>query len=208
MEYASLLAGLQSYDKDNIVGGLAMDLSRPIKGLVFASAIILATGGMAHAACYGPQQQLPAATVAQFTGDPAALLTRFPIGGAQMISMVRDLVASDPTTLPLILDLITNANGDQINAIGTGLGQSALICVRTDQAFANEIQQMVAAIDNQALKLAFAAVFGDQGIGAVTGGGGLGVGGGGGQTSTTSGIDLLQSASKKTRLVTKSNSRW
>jgi hypothetical protein len=79
-----------------------------------------------------------------------------------MISLVRDLVASDPATLPLVLDLTAIGNADQINAIGTGLGQAALVSVRIDQLFANEIQQMVMASNNQSLVLAFTEVLGDQ----------------------------------------------
>ena len=96
-----------------------------------------------------------------------------------MISMVRDLVASDQTALPLVLDLSANGNPDQINAIGTGLGQAALVCSRIDQLFANEIQQMVAASNNRSLVLAFTEVLGDQQLAAAEGGGGGGGGGGG-----------------------------
>ena len=96
-----------------------------------------------------------------------------------MISMVRDLIASDPATLPLVLDLSAHGNPDQINAIGTGLGQAALVCSRIDQLFANEIQQMVAASNNRSLVLAFTEVLGDQQLAAAEGGGGGGGGGGG-----------------------------
>jgi hypothetical protein len=98
-----------------------------------------------------------------------------------MIFMVRDLVASDQATLPLVLDLSANGNPDQINAIGTGLGQAALVCSRIDQLFANEIPQMVAASNNQSLVLAFTDLLGDQQLAAAESGGGGG-GGGGGRT--------------------------
>jgi hypothetical protein len=121
-------------------------LRRPAGALALAIAafILLAGGSSARAACYGPQQQLPAPTIAQFTANPAQLLTQYPNGGPEMISTIRDLVASDPTTLPLILSLLPNASTGGLNAIGTGLGQAALICVHTDQAFATEIQQALA----------------------------------------------------------------
>ena len=79
-----------------------------------------------------------------------------------MISMVRDLVASDQAALPLVLDLSAKGNPDQVNAIGTGLGQAALVCSRIDQLFANEIQQMVAASNNRSLSLPLRRVLGDQ----------------------------------------------
>lgn len=162
-------------------------------GLVAAAVLVMvAVAAPARAACYGPQQQLPAAALTQFKADPAQILKQFPSGGAQMISMIRDLVASDPTTLPLILDLAAKANADQINAIGTGLGDGALICVKTDQAFATEIQQMVAALGNETLAQAFTGVLGDQGIASVGGGGGGGAGGGGEEgTGSSSGGGFL-----------------
>jgi hypothetical protein len=152
-----------------------------------ATLALLSVGEAAQAACYGAGQALPAQVVSRFISDPARLLTQFPNGGPQMISLIRDLVASDPGTLPLIVDLNPKANADQTQAIGTGLGQAALVCARTAQAFANEIRQMIVATNNQPLTQAFGAVMGDQYLGAA----GPSVGGGGagatGQTGPTGG---------------------
>ena len=137
-----------------------------ILALAIASSLVFVTSGKAQVVCYGPQDQLPAQTVADFVANPAQLLQQFPNGGPDFIPKIRDYVASGPATLPLILNLAGPSNPTQIDAIGTGLGQAALVCVRTDQAYANEIQQAVAAINNDALMLAFAAVFGDKPIGA------------------------------------------
>jgi hypothetical protein len=158
-------------------------LKRPVRGLALATLLVVAASGFAQAGCYGSQQQLPANTVARFTANPAQLLSEYPNGGGQTISLVRDLVASDPATLPLVLDLSAKSNADQVNSIGTGLGQAALVCSRSDQTFANEIQQMVAALNNQALALAFTEVLGDQQLAAA--GPGAGGGGGGGPTGET-----------------------
>lgn len=133
----------------------------PVRGLILAM-LLIAASGVAHAACYSSRQQLPVATIAQFTADPEQLLSRDPNGGAPMVSMVRDLVASDPATLPLVLDLSEYGDVDQINSIGAGLGQAALICSRTDPTFTKDIQQMIAAVNNLHLTLAFADVFGDE----------------------------------------------
>ena len=141
--------------------------NRPVQVLALALFLVLAASEFADAACYNSQQALPAKTIAQFRSDPAQLLSEHPRGGARMISMVRDLVASDQAALPLVLDLSANGNPDQINAIGTGLGQAALVCSRIDQLFANEIQQMVAASNNQSLALAFTEVLGDQQLAAA-----------------------------------------
>jgi hypothetical protein len=133
-----------------------------VRDLALATPLIIAVSGFAQAACYNSGQQLPADTVAQFTADPAQLQSKYPNGGARMVSMVRDLVASDSAMLPLVLDLSANSNADQINAIGAGLGQAALVCSRRDPTFANEIHQMVAAINNQPLAVTFAAVIADS----------------------------------------------
>lgn len=164
-------------------------LKRPVRGLALATLLVVAASGFAQAGCYGSQQQLPANTVARFTANPAQLLSEYPNGGGQMISLVRDLVASDPATLPLVLDLSAKSNTDQVNSIGTGLGQAALVCSRSDQTFANQIQQMVAALNNQALALAFTEVLGDQQLAAAgPGAGGGGGGGGGGPTGVIAGF--------------------
>jgi hypothetical protein len=98
----------------------------------------------AFAAVYTPQQALPAQTIKEFLSDPNSLLTQFPDGGAQMIARVRDLAASDPATLDPIIALLASSNGKQATSIGTGLGQVALMAVRTDQAYAASIQEALA----------------------------------------------------------------
>src|ERR1700730_3627707 len=151
--------------------------------LAIVISAVMVTGGTAQVACYGPREQLPAQAVADFIANPGQLLQQFPNGGPDIISQIRDLAASSPATLPVILSLIATADPTQVDAIGTGLGQAALVCVRTDQNYATEIQQAVTAMNNNALTLAFAAVLGDKPIGGLGGGAGGGGGGGGGPTS-------------------------
>jgi len=98
----------------------------------------------AAAAVYSPKQALSAPVIQEFLANPSALLTQYPIGGAQMIARVRDLAASDPSTLNPIVGLLATANANQSTAIGTGLGQVALMAVKTDQAYANQIQEAIA----------------------------------------------------------------
>jgi hypothetical protein len=147
--------------------------------LALAAPIVVGTESRAQVSCYGPSDQLPAEDVGNFQQHPEQLLSQYPDGGAELISRIRDLVATSPAALQTILKLVETANATQIDAIGTGLGQAALACVRTYQHFAIEIQQAVAALDNGALQLAFEAVLGDKAIGSAGGGGG----GGGGPTS-------------------------
>ena len=57
---------------------------------------------------------------------------------------MRDLVASDDATLNPLLGLLEGANSDQAAAIGTALGQAALLAVKVDQAYAARIQDAMA----------------------------------------------------------------
>jgi hypothetical protein len=104
----------------------------------------MAIWSTAHAAVYSPQQALPAPVIHDFLAEPNALLRQYPEGGAQMIARVRDIAASDPTTLNAFIGLLATANPSQSTAIGTGLGQVALMAVKNDQAYANQIQEAIA----------------------------------------------------------------
>jgi FecR protein len=99
----------------------------------------------AAAALYAPQQALPAKTVHDFIASPGTLLAQYPGGGPEMISRVRDLAASNPATLNVIVGLLGSANHEQSIAIGTGLGQAAIMAVKTDQAYATQIQEALGA---------------------------------------------------------------
>lgn len=150
-------------------------------GAVMAGLIVAATPS-AEAAIYSPQQAMPADAIQQFLSNPSGFLAQYPNGGPQMSKVVRDLVASDPKTLNALIGLLSQANPDQASAIGTGLGQVALMAVGSDQDFANQIQTLVAQSGNTGALVAFSAVVGgDIKLAAATGGGG---GGGGGEEGT------------------------
>lgn len=140
---------------------------------------LVGSAGAANAACYAPQQQLPASDVRSFLDNPNGLLSQNPNGGGEMISRVRDLAASDPATLSAVMGLLATANTSQQSAIGSGLGQAYRVCIRPDQTFATQIQQAMVGATSQNAKDSFAAVNPDSQIGAV-GGGGAGAGGAGG----------------------------
>jgi hypothetical protein len=137
------------------------------------------SGHAAYAAAYGPGQQMPVTTIAQFAANPMQVLTEFPDGGVRLANRLRDLVASDPATLATVLSLLPNANLDQKAAMGTALAQATRLYgrtgIETDRQFALQIQQAVANTQDSDLIVAFAAAAGDRPIGA----GGLGVSGGG-----------------------------
>jgi hypothetical protein len=170
------------------LGSFPMQYSRAIVhaafGAVMAGLVVAATPS-AEAAIYSPQQALPADAIQQFLSNPSGFLTQYPNGGPQMSRAVKDLVASDPQTLNTLITLLSQANPDQASAIGTGLGQVALLAVDTDQAFAVQIQTAIAQSGNTGALVAFSAVVGgDIKLAAATGGAG---GGGGGEEQTGTG---------------------
>ena len=161
-----------------------------VAGLVrctLCAAVILgslpASAPLALSAVYTPRQALPVETIQQFLTNPEGLLSQYPDGGPLMVARVKDLVASDPTTVDSILALLKSANQEQASAIGTGLGQVALMTVAQDQAFATDLQTKVAQAGNTAAIVAFSAVVGgDIKLAAA------GPGGGGGESQTGGGI--------------------
>jgi hypothetical protein len=176
---------------------------RAIAAVSFA-AMVSAAG----AAIYEPQQQLPAAIMDAFKANPSQLLQAYPQGGAEMISRVRDIGASDPSTVALLIGLLKTADPQtQVPAIATGLAQLAKLALKNDQAFATEIQNAIGQSGVQVAIDAFRGALGDVAIGAAGGAGGGGGGGGagtggGGPTGTSaaggggsSGLETFATAS-------------
>ena len=110
--------------------------------------------------------------------SPGQVLGQFRDGGAEMVKQVRDLVAANKDAVAAIIAFARTANEDQRKAIAEGLAQTAKASAQSDPAFANQIQQAVAASGLPEFAKAYAEAAGDTGT-ASTGGGG---GGGGGQT--------------------------
>lgn len=122
--------------------------------------------------------------VAAFLADPASLLALYPRGGGSMVADVRDFVVADLQVLDPLLALVPNANRDQKNAIGTGLGLAAMSLVRTNPKAGTIIQQALAKLDDKVLIAAYIAVTGDEQLAAA----GPGAGGspGAGESATGS----------------------
>ncbi|MGY3412392.1 hypothetical protein ACVWZV_008505 [Bradyrhizobium sp. GM5.1] len=148
-----------------------------------AAALAATISSAASAAVYPPQRQLPATVISEFKATPGTLLTQYP-AGAQLISRVRDLGASDPTTLPALIALLKDpaTTKDQIRAITAGLAQLARMAAASDQAFATEIQAAIANTGNADVIAAYQATTGDVAIAAAGGGAGGGGSGAGGPT--------------------------
>ncbi|QPF87109.1 hypothetical protein IC762_12765 [Bradyrhizobium genosp. L] len=155
--------------------------------LAAAAAVAATISTAASAAVYPPQRQLPPQVITDFKASPKTLLQQYQ-GGPQLISRVRDLGASDPTTLPGIISLLTDptTTKEQVRAIVAGLAQVARMAASTDQAYANEIQTAIAGTKNADVIAAYQAATGDVAI-AASGGGGAGGGGSGAGGSTGTG---------------------
>ncbi|MGX1166182.1 hypothetical protein AB7M16_002448 [Bradyrhizobium sp. USDA 372] len=165
-----------------------MNVIRIALRMAAAAAVAATIATAASAAVYPPQRQLPATVISDFKAAPNSLLQQYPTGGPQLISRVRDLGASDPTTLPGLIALLKDpaTTKDQMRAIVAGLAQVARMAAQQDQAYANEIQTAIAGTGNPDVIAAYQAATGDVAI-AATGGGGAGGGGSGsgGPTGTS-----------------------
>jgi hypothetical protein len=153
--------------------------STSICAVAMAMAVAMTLGTVSTASA----QQPPASTASTFLANPSQILQQFPKGGPEMETRIRELAVSDPATLQVILNLLATANKDQKSAIGAGLAQAAKIVVRTNPAYANQIQQAVTQTKDQDAVLAFTSVIGDIQLGGVGGGPGGGGGAIGGQTN-------------------------
>lgn len=164
-----------------------MSVIRNALRMAAAAALAATITSAANAAIYPPQRQLPATVITEFKAAPTSLLQQYPAGGPQLISRVRDLGASDPTTLPGLIALLKDpaTTKDQMNAIVAGLAQVARMAAQQDQAYANEIQTAIAGTGNPDVIAAYQAATGDVAIAAAGGGAGGGGSGGGGPTGTS-----------------------
>ncbi len=154
-------------------------------GAAAVAVSLTVSANVAQAACYTPQQAVSPQEISSFLGNPGRILQQHAAGGPELITQVRDLVASDPSTLAPILGLLSNASKEQKTAIGSGLAQAAKICVRPDQEYASRIQQAVAESKDQDVVVAYAAVTGEQPTAAI--GGAPSGGASGGQTNPLGG---------------------
>lgn len=155
--------------------------------MVLTAAFAITVTTATNAAIYPPSRQLAAQTISDFKASPASLLQQFAAGGAQMISRVRDLGASDPTTVPALIALLRDptTTKEQMRAIVAGLAQLARMAAQQDQAFASEIQAAIAGTGNPDVIAAYQAATGDVQIAATGGGAGGGGTGAGGPTGNS-----------------------
>lgn len=146
-----------------------------IRALLLSAACVslLMSGNIANS----QRAPLPTMTVAQFTANPAALLTH----SRHLTADVEALLVADHSLYTPIVGLLAIATPDQQTDILNGLGKVALSTQVTDRTFAQSIQQAVALTNNQGWIAALAVAIGGVAIGSANGPGG-GTSGGGGQT--------------------------
>lgn len=120
-----------------------------------------------------------AATVDEFLANPTQVMAQYPNGGAELISLIRDVATSHPEALATITSLLSSGSVDQQSAVGSGLGQAYKIVLNTDQAYAAQIAAAVGGSSSDNAKTAYSGATGNVSI-ASTGGGAAGGGGSGG----------------------------
>ncbi|ULK95940.1 hypothetical protein [Bradyrhizobium sp. I71] len=157
-----------------------------------AATVLISQGAMA--ACLSPDKQMSPQAISDFLNNPAAMLNdpananpNPKAAGDSFTRIIENLVASDPRTLPAVIELLKTANVAQQGAIGTGLGSAANDCNVPDPKFAADIAEALAKATSTPAQTNFALATGKP-IGSVAAGGaggGVSSGGVGGSTNPT-----------------------
>lgn len=130
----------------------------------------------------------------KFLSDPSSLLTQNSLGGLPLSNTVRLIAASNSDALATLVGLAKTSSGPQSASIGSGLASAVAACTPSNPQYADQIQQAIAASNNQALITAFAdssnqiktAAINGAGAGGALGGGTTGDIGGSGNTNGSS----------------------
>jgi hypothetical protein len=153
--------------------------------LILAAVVTTALSHGASAACLAPDKQMSPQAVSNFLNNPAALMSVSDDANYDgLATSIQNLVASNSAALPLVMELLKNANVPQQKAIGAGLGNAANLCNVPDPKFATEIADALAKATSTPAQIQFALITGKP-TGSVAGGGtgGVSSGGVGGSTN-------------------------
>lgn len=137
-------------------------------------------------ACSPNSNLVTAERATQFLEHPDLLLNQYKEGQGGLASEIRDFLTIRPETIEGIASLAKASSADQSRAIGAGLGTAASVCVLTQPAFAQQIQEVVLKTENPGLIQSFVSITGDIPTEAITGadpGGDTTAGGGEGTTT-------------------------
>ena len=149
-----------------IVGMRKPSRTTALQALIVMGSVALSS--VANATCYPASAKLPDTEIQAFLKNPNGLLSAYENGGGLLVSVVRDLVASDNSALSLVVGLLASANPRQREAIGSGLGLAAQICLVPEQAYAGQIQaSLVETADTVALTAFVASVGQTTGTSAI-----------------------------------------
>ena len=156
-------------------------LSRAAAGAVVGAFMFTALG----------TTHVQAATVDEFLANPTQVMAQYPNGGADLISLIRDVATSHPEALSTLTGLLSSGTADQQAAVGSGMGQAYKIVLNTDQAYASQIAAAVGNSSSDSAKTAYSGATGNVAIGSAGagagGGGSGGTAGGSGSGGTPSG---------------------
>lgn len=140
-----------------------------------------ATGG-----CVPNTSPISAERATSFLENPGALLDQYKDGQGSLASEIRDMLTMRPETVEGMVTLAKAGSADQSRAIGAGMGTAASVCVLTQPAIAQQIQEAVLKTENPGLIQAFVSITGDIPTEAITGADPTGnTTGGGGRGSDT-----------------------
>jgi len=160
--------------------------------------VAMFSGLQAQAACTSPASASPE-SIAGVKATPGLLLQNNVNGPAGLVTSVRNLAASDSSTVLPILSVLSGLDTGEVSSLGTGLAQAAALCIKSDPDAAVAIQEAVIATGNPDLIAAFRAAVGDVRTAAVgpaaagtSVGAGGGLGGAGTQSSLTAGGGVLR----------------
>ena len=158
-------------------------------GMLVAGGAAPVAAAPASGGCVPNSSLVSAERATSFLENPESLLNQFKDGQGGLASEIRDMLMTRPETLEGIASLSRASSADQSRAIGAGLGTAASVCVLTQPAFAQQIQEVVLKVENPLLTQAFVSITGDIPTEAISGAdpnGDTSAGGGQGSTSTPS----------------------
>jgi hypothetical protein len=176
--------------------------------LTFGASSAAAFAQALPVACFFAPAKMVDSDISAFLASPNGLLSEFPSAGLPMSSKVRGLTGSSTAVLDPMIALVKQANAPQKSAIGAGLARAAKSCQVTTPDYALQIQQKVAAANDQDLTTAFIAGMNDvQTASLGTSGAGASASGiaGGGTPGLSSGGTNSADVSTKTNATTFNN---
>ena len=129
-----------------------------IRKFAFAILILAGSIGIANAAnCLTGSGKLPTWNVNNFVANPNGLLNNNKNGGLPLSNSVVALATSEINTLNKLLGLVGVANAKQKAAIGAGIARAAVVCLKQQPEFVENLKVQIATLDDGSLLPSFRA---------------------------------------------------